>query len=850
MSLRACLPGLVAEGKLSPELAEDAGVRFDAARAAFARQVGDDAADALASDAVLKALASEGARRRFLAGLTVKARGRMEADIGGYDGGAGGAGGKPPGGPSTGSGGAGSGGPVDPRAAAALIARDERSRAFSADGRRRAIERRAFARMGQMLKRFHSDLLGRVRHIEELRLVVREIFGEDTGNLAAKEMAQAWLASAEELRVRFNAAGGAIGRLRDGKGYLPQIHDALRVRKAGFQAWRAAIVGKLDRAAMLDRDTGLPLDDTALDTLLAEVFQTIRSEGWFKRSEGGGAGIGAVANRRGDPRVLVFKDAKSWIEYDAQFGKGDPFAAMIAHVRGMARDTAAMERFGPNPEAGVQWLKDRVAKSAAEDAAPDAKAVERAATGVDRIETYWAHYTGADQAASRAWLARVGTEVRAFAVAGKMGSAIVSAGPGDVGTQHVAAAFNGLPVTRTLAEYTRQLDPTNAGHRQLAAELGLVYEGWIHNLAAQSRLLGDEVQVGTMSRVAEGVLRAQGLNWWTDAGNAAFGVNVFTELATQRGKAWGELDGEFRGMLERGGIDAARWDAVRATPVQNRNGVKLLFAQDVADRELGDALLEMVAFEQQRAVQVADFETRATLAARFRPGTVIGELGKTALLFKSFGLSMLFMHGRRALARPTAAGAAGYALRIATTLTLAGAVSLQLREIAKGNDPRSMADGSFWLAAAWQGGGFGMIADLLKLTTDPRMNTFAEFLAGPVFGDTMTNAISLGNAAVRSVAGDEKANPGRALVKSIRSDLPGGNLWYTRLALQRMLTDQLQEEIDPRYRESWRAMDRRLAEQGQGQWWASGEVAPERAPDLSNIFAGEPANSEQGSLLQ
>ena len=177
-------------------------------------------------------------------------------------------------------------------------------------------------------------------------------------------------------------------------------------------------------------------------------------------------------------------------------------------------------------------------------------------------------------------------------------------------------------------------------------------------------------------------------------------------------------------------------------------------------------------------------------------------------------------------------------------LTLAGAVSIQLREIAKGNDPRSMFDengvpsGAFWLAAAWQGGGFGMIADLLKLTTDPRKDTFAEFLAGPVFGDTMTNAISLGNAAVRSAAGDRTANPGRALVKSIRSDLPGGNLWYTRLALNRMLTDQLQEEIDPNYRQSWRAMDRRLAEQGQGQWWAQGEVSPERAPDLQNAFQG------------
>jgi hypothetical protein len=60
----------------------------------------------------------------------------------------------------------------------------------------------------------------------------------------------------KRLREQFNAAGGAILKLKDWG--LPQSHDALAVAQAGYQEWRDFILPKLDWQAMLDAGTGKP----------------------------------------------------------------------------------------------------------------------------------------------------------------------------------------------------------------------------------------------------------------------------------------------------------------------------------------------------------------------------------------------------------------------------------------------------------------------------------------------------------------------------------------------------------------------------------------------------------------
>lgn len=106
----------------------------------------------------------------------------------------------------------------------------------------RAVRGKFDAMMADLIEKFETktgfDAPGRA-HMDN---VVREAFGEDTGDQAAKALAQAWDGTAETARHMFNAAGGAIGKL-DGWG-LPQMHDPVTVRRAGGQG----CVGRSDHA--------------------------------------------------------------------------------------------------------------------------------------------------------------------------------------------------------------------------------------------------------------------------------------------------------------------------------------------------------------------------------------------------------------------------------------------------------------------------------------------------------------------------------------------------------------------------------------------------------------------------
>jgi hypothetical protein len=189
------------------------------------------------------------------------------------------------------------------------------------------------------------------------------------------------------------------------------------------------------------------------------------------------------------------------------------------------------------------------------------------------------------------------------------------------------------------------------------------------------------------------------------------------------------------------------------------------------------------------------------------------------------------------------ATAARYAGGLIIGTTLMGALAMQLKALASGQDTRPMKDvpfvndktgeleknPGFWGAAMLQGGGFGIFGDFLYSANSRTGGGFAETLAGPLVDD----AQSIANVVTAK-------HPSRSLVREAKGFVPGGNLWYTRLAFDRMLADQVEEAVNPDYRQSYARMRHYAQQQGSDFWWQPGATAPERAPDFSNATEGEP----------
>lgn len=88
--------------------------------------------------------------------------------------------------------------------------------------------------------------------------VIREIFSEDTGSKLAKQAAKAFQDVIESQRIRFNRAGGNLGKLEH---YFPQTHSLQRmVHAAEIMAGQGRI-----------RQSYNTLRNTVVNTLFHEV---------------------------------------------------------------------------------------------------------------------------------------------------------------------------------------------------------------------------------------------------------------------------------------------------------------------------------------------------------------------------------------------------------------------------------------------------------------------------------------------------------------------------------------------------------------------------------------------------
>ncbi|WP_225205093.1 hypothetical protein [Novosphingobium huizhouense] len=813
MTISTCVAGLVAEGKIAKGKAAEADRLYSMHFNVLKHTMGESAAASEASERAMRALEAAALHRKRTALLQARAQSdwleRRQRDAlpnGAFNGEA---------------------------AHEEIVAMDKH---------RVAVRNQAMGMLSGLLAKHRRNLLGEVRFKSDLNDVVDELHGRDSGSLNAKEIAEAWQRTAEWLRSRFNAAGGNIAKLEGWA--LPQLHDARRIREAGAAEWKAFVMqgDLLDRAKMIDWETGLPMDDARLSTLLDDMWEAIATDGWSRR-EPGAIGGAALANSRADHRVLHFAGPDEWRAYADRFaGSATPFDAMLAHVERMSRDIAALEKLGPNPQATLRWQGDWLEKSAA--LAKDARAMDRAYKARSQLELLYGEYSGSMHRPESRRLAIGFSIFRAQQTAAKLGGAALSAAA-DFGTMAHAAGYNRIPVMRMFARYFELMNPGNAADRELAARLGMVSQEWISLAAAQWRYTGEELTHELSRRLAEGVIRASGLAMHTEAGKMAFGLELMANLTQQRGTSWEGLDAGFRRMLSRYGFDGARWDKLRATPTRTERGAEWLFPEDIAAGPAGasaaDDLLRLIHTEMDYAVIEPDLRTRATINSRLKRGTWVGELGRSFFLFKGFPMAMLSLHGRRMLEQESITGKAAYGLSLMLLTTAGGAAALQLKELAKGRDPQDMTTRRFIGAAALQGGGAGIFGDLLGSSTDRFGGGMGRSLLGP--GAQAVDNIgraTIGNAKA-ALDGDPttKANWGKDAVRAIEPEIPGISLWYTRLAYERLLGDRIDELADPNVAQARRAAIRHAQEQGTAYWAGPGSMtgagAPVRAPNLGNV---------------
>ncbi|WP_028970164.1 hypothetical protein [Sphingomonas sp. URHD0057] len=820
MSLRRCIPELQGQNKLSRDQADRARDLFEGLERDYAG-FGPSAAEAMASEEAVKRLGAEAALKKRQAALQIKVQQGIAADVRRFR--------------------------VDrPGAAAeALLASDDRAPYFNVEFREQAIAKEHFAMMNSILEKHSRSALGNVRDVASLHDVLREAFGENSGNAAARELAGAWLDTAESLRLHFNAAGGGIGKLD--KWGMPQVHNMLAVRSVPFEQWRDFIAPLLDRERMQDA-TGNPMSAQQLELSLRAVYETISSDGWSDRRAGAFAGS-KLANRHADSRFLIFKDADSWLAYSQRFGrplsaiseKIDPGApildAMIGHVHGMSRDIALMQRLGPNPAATIRWVKDGLMIEATRAGRPAKRIKQAKASGI-RLSNMYQELSGGFEIENEG-LARFAGGVRAWESAAKLGGAVLSS-TGDVATQYVTRRFNGLPALKAVSDYVGSLRPLSPSERAHAARQLHIAESATRTMGSYSRWTGETITGEIPARLANAEMNLSYLTKWTDDGHRLFNKQVWAAITDHADTQWSGLNSRFRGMFERYGLTERDWDTIRGTPLQEDGGAEWILPGDISDPALKTRLAEMILQEAEFAVPTSSLRVRSAINARFHRGSIPGEIGRTVLQFRGFPIQLFWMHGRRML-EAGAGRAIDYAASLFIASTVMGALATQLKQVTAGKDPLDMTTPDFWIKAAFQGGGLGIMGDFINSATARTGTDFWTTQAGPVAGtfDDLRRFLKLKKDPATGEFQVFSDHPGRAFRQLIQNNLPGSTLWYTRLAFTREVLDRLQAELDPDYYQSFDRMEKYAQQQGTQYYWRPGEAKPERSPDFKRAVGAQ-----------
>lgn len=713
----------------------------------------------------------------------------------------------------------------------------------------KAIGNMAIGQLEELAQAAQGKFFGLFERKEDVQQFLRAVWGEPTDNPTMAKVAKAWAQVTDELKERFNRAGGKIGDLGE-KWHVPQHHDQVRIAKAGADQWIADILPKLDRREYVNADGSL-MNDQQMVQLLGQVYDTIATGGASKIEPGKQAGTGMRANRNAESRKLFFRSADDYMAYTEKYGSKTIYNVLFDHLHTLGRDIAVLEAWGPNADLQFQFWKDSIVK--AESVRNPQKSAEI------RIKAWYAEALFNEVAGSRgdipsSGLARWMSNLRSWLVASRLGSAVISSFS-DEATMRVTSHLWNIPEMTLLRNELRALNKANPEELRLLRRAGLA----INSFSAELNRFGSGF--GTVpDKAANFVMRASGLVALTDARKRAFGASMMNTLADlTREKSFADLAADDHKLLTWKGVDEKTWsiwklaqaeewdegiqaltpDAIRAIPDEKLKGMG---DPNVLRQQAATKLVATVLEETDMAVIEPGARERTLLYAGSTRGTVSGEFIRSIMQFKMFPFAMITRHWQRALSLPEYQNKAMYSAALVAATTIMGAASMEVSELLAGRDPRKLWDpndmagtGKNWLAAALKGGSLGIYGDFLFSQQSRQGNSVVASLLGPSVsaGEDALN-LTWGN--LRQAAAGEETDAGAEALKFTKGMTPGASLWYAKGAFDHFIVHDLQEYFSPGYLHRMR--ERTQRDFGQDFWWQPGENTPDRAPDLSQLAGG------------
>tara|TARA_R100000655_G_scaffold6152_1_gene18056 strand:- start:81 stop:2672 length:2592 start_codon:yes stop_codon:yes gene_type:complete len=639
----------------------------------------------------------------------------------------------------------------------------------------------------------------------------------------------------ETIRLKLNDRGANIQKLW---GYIVrQSHDPYSIRDAAkklgknldeievdpnlkgtdinynknFTAWKNFVLEKLDQER-----TFAGVDDTDQFMLFA-YNSLVKNENL--RSDGADFSYGAkatkdVAKSSKFKRVLHFKTADDWFDYNDVFGVGNLKESFFSGLQTAGRNMGIMDTLGTKPRENFEKVRKAIAKRMISEG----RNQDKVSSG--QFDKFLSVVDGSIYTVENFGVAKYSAIARALSSMAKLGGATISAAA-DIGLYGSEMRYQGRSFLGGMAEALKSLGriKNTKQKKEIAEMLGFIADNTIYDIAGRYQV-GDNLSKG-FTKAQRFFFKVNLLSWWTNTLKEGAMLGMANYFAKQKNLSFDSLSPQLKSLFEVYNINSTKWNIIRKTAMEKADDgtefINIGLLDQISDADvkkitgIDDLTAREISIEKDKfkasvsgmlldrsiyAVIEPDARVRATMTQNKLAGTFAGEAIRFIGQFKAFPISIVMkVLGREAdyfkgSNKDLQRGIVGMGAIIVTS-GLLGYLSMTIKDLLKGRSPRDPTKIKSVMAAFLQGGGLGIYGDVLFQETRGGGDIIGQ-LAGPV----PLTAFDLVQAIKYGIRG-EGGKAGRTAYRAVSQSIPFMNLFYLKTAFDYLIGYQIMETMSP-----------------------------------------------------
>jgi len=660
-------------------------------------------------------------------------------------------------------------------------------------------------------------------------------------NPQIRKLAEIMEEYSETIRQRLNDRGANIAKMW---GYIvKQSHDPYNVRNAAnilgknlddikidekftgtdinynknYKAWKDYIMLKIDAERTFANTDNV-------DEFLQQVYNTLVGNKYLL-ADGVANTYGAktsknIAKDSNFKRILHFKTADDWFDYNDKFGVGNLKESFFSGLQTAGRNLGMIDALGTKPKENFEKIRFAVQKRMVDDGR--GSAAEKISRP-EPFEKYMKVIDGSIYTVADFGVARYSAIARALASMAKLGGATISAAA-DIGIYGSEVRYQGRTFLGGMAEALGSLFriKNTKQKKDIAQMLGFIVDNTIYDMSARHQV-GDNLSKG-WSNAQRTFFKLNLLSWWTNSLKEGAMLGMANYFARQKNIEFKNLNKQLKEFFTQYNIDSTKWDVIRKIAMEKADdGMEFInvgMLDKISDADMKKILNVETLTQRQLQIEKEKFKAsvsgmlldrtiyaviepdarlKANMTRGFLAGTAEGEAIRFMGQFKAFPFAIVTKVLGRELSyfkgpnKDYGRGFVGITALMVTSGFM-GYLSMTIKDLLKGRSPREINSKSWKktiMAAFLQGGGLGIYGDVLfRETRNSAEIGMAAFGPVPLTGFDLIAAIKY----AMTGEGDKAA---KETYKAVSKSIPFLNLFYIKAIYDYMIGYQLMETMNP-----------------------------------------------------